>query len=72
MPADPTPSWTTEPLMLHALDLAARLHWPAAELPRETVGPGEATWGAWSVTADRVQLAQAIGVLTVRAHRETA
>ena len=58
--------------MLNVLDPATRLGWPAPALPGGTVDRGEASWGAWAADATGVPLAQAIGVLTVRAHRERA
>ena len=70
MPADRSPAWSTEGLLRHVVDLAARLAWPAVEVPGGVVCPGEVAWDAWAASATGVQLAQAIGVLTVRAHYE--
>jgi hypothetical protein len=70
MPSDGLPHTSTAPLVVHVLDRAARLGYPAVALPGGVVGPGEGAWGAWVATADRRQLVEAIGVLTVRVHRE--
>ena len=58
-------------LLLHVLDLAGLLDWPAARIaPDETIGPGRGAWEEWSTQARRRQLARAIGVLVARQHRE--
>ena len=66
-----TDTLPAESLLLHALDLAGLLDWPAVAIaPDETVGPGRDAWEAWGAQASRRQLARAIGVLVVRQHGE--
>ena len=59
----------TSALIVHVLELAERLGYPAVELPGEAVGPGRAAWGAWGAAATHRQLAGAVGVLVTRVHR---
>jgi hypothetical protein len=72
----------TESLLLHLIEAAERLDWPAVEIPPSstispagdappvtTVGPGRDAWAGWSAAADRRQLARALGVLVARYHR---
>jgi hypothetical protein len=63
----------TGALLVHVLELAEHLDWPAAEIPPDTtIDQGREAWEAWSTHADvdRRLLARAIGVLVVRVHRE--
>jgi hypothetical protein len=66
-----TDTLPAESLLLHALDLAGLLDWPATAIaPDARVGPGRDAWEAWGAQARRRQLARAIGALVVQQHRE--